>query len=360
MEPERNKHTEFASRLYEWHMMNQRDLPWKETGDPYRIWVSEIILQQTRVAQGLPYYLTFVERFPDVYSLANASEDELFSVWKGLGYYSRARNIHRAARIIVDQYNGAFPQSYDSIISLPGIGPYAAAAISSFAFGAPYPVIDGNVKRVVSRVFGIADPVDTTVGHHEISERIDQIFDREDPAAFNQAIMDFGAMQCKPRQPLCEKCPFENLCEAHLRGIVDQLPVKANKLTRKKRNFHYFVITIGDHVVLRKRRGRDVWQGLYEPLLYESQENGSPLDPGRQRELLGQWLLLNNHGSFLGNTSSRQILSHQEIMVQFYRYHFSGSDAEVKTDAELVNPINLSNFAVPKVVDWYLSDFSIT
>lgn len=357
MEPDKTVKSDFATSLYDWHLSNARALPWKETDDPYKIWVSEIILQQTRVEQGLPYYLSFIDRFPSVKDLASASEDELLAVWKGLGYYSRARNMHRAARIILDNHEGNFPNEYSSIITLPGVGPYAAAAISSFAFGGPYPVIDGNVKRVISRIFGIADPIDTAVGYRQVSDRLGKVFDQEDPARFNQAIMDFGAMHCKPRNPLCHSCPFGEKCDAHLRGIVDQLPVKEKKLTRTKRNFHYFVITIGDKLVLRKRTEKDVWRGLYEPLLFESAGEAEPLDLKKQRELLGDWLVLRHNGSYLGNSSNRQVLSHQEIHVQFYRYHFSEEDTEVKTVAELVNPINLSNFAVPKVVDWYLTTF---
>lgn len=347
----------FAEKLYEWHETIERGLPWKETRDPYLIWVSEIILQQTRVEQGMPYYHRFIERFPNVSALANADEDDLLAVWKGLGYYSRARNMHKAARVIKKEL-GSFPSSYDSILALPGVGPYTAAAISSFAFDEPYPVIDGNVKRVITRYFGIQEPIDTSSGEKLVKQKLELVFDRKDPSKFNQAIMDFGALKCKPKNPICQDCPMVKECKAYIDEMTDRIPFKVKKLKKSKRFFHYFIVTIGDRVVLRKRTAKDIWRGLYEPLLME-ERSGAVMEKSRQEELLNGWILfkgLRNGGETI---NKKQLLSHQEIHATFYPYHFEEGSVEVKVPVELVNLKNLSNFAVPKVVDWYLTDFSI-
>jgi len=349
----------FAKRLYAWHREHPRPMPWKETRDPYRIWVSEVILQQTRVEQGWPYYLAFTEHFPTVYALADATEDELMAVWKGLGYYSRARNMHRAAKMIVSRFEGQFPSDHDTILSLPGIGAYTAAAISSFAFDGPYPVIDGNVKRVIARYAGIMQPIDSRDGAESIAQTIHKLFDPGAAAVFNQAIMDFGATQCTPRKPDCSECPLASTCKAFQMQQVDLIPIKEKKLKRKRRYFHYFVVTIDGKLVLRKREEKDVWQGLYEPLLYEEETDGI-ISGDRQLEFLEQHVRLIEASPAVSISSRRQLLSHQEIFARFYFFPLSGDQVALKKEAELVNPQNLSNFALPKVVDWYLSEFSIT
>ena len=219
----------FSGVLIHWYSENKRQLPWRETTDPYRIWISEIILQQTRVVQGLEYFNRFMERFPDVKALAEANEDEVMKYWQGLGYYSRARNLHAAAREIMARFGGKFPETYKEVLSLKGIGEYTAAAICSFAWRQPYAVVDGNVYRVLGRVFGVDTPIDSTAGKKEFAELAQAMLDPERPDLYNQAIMDFGAVQCTPKAPDCMYCPLRERCVAYVSGKVDELPVKAGK-----------------------------------------------------------------------------------------------------------------------------------
>lgn len=260
--------TEFASRIESWYATNGRDLPWRNTRDPYEIWISEIILQQTQVAQGYDYYQRFIERFPTVEALAFASRDEVMQQWEGLGYYSRARNLHAAAQRIVEM--GAFPDTYEGVRSLKGVGDYTAAAISSFAYGLPHAVVDGNVYRVLSRYFGISTPIDSSAGKREFSTLAQELLDKKNPALYNQAIMDFGALQCVPRNPSCADCPFSDSCVALKENTVAGLPVKSKKTTVKERFFHYIIILEESGLYIHRRSGGDIWKGLYEPLLIEN------------------------------------------------------------------------------------------
>lgn len=348
-----------TQKLYSWHEENPRDLPWKMDPDPYRIWVSEVILQQTRVAQGIPYYLRFIESFPGIKELSLAKEDTLMAVWKGLGYYSRARNMQMAARIILRDHGGKFPTDYDQIICLPGIGPYTAAAISSFSFGQPYPVIDGNVKRVIARLAGIEVSVDTKPGRQQLEEYLWGLFDRQSPARFNQAIMDFGALQCTPQNPECDRCPLSDHCRANREGTVTEIPLKKKRTERRKRNFHYFVITSGDKLALRKRQEKDIWQGLYEPLLVEIPHTEGPMNNQTQKEYIESWIGGHQVQDILPVITGKQLLSHQEIRAYFYHVRLKDEITGLKTTIELVNRQNLSNFALPKVVDWYLQENGI-
>ena len=255
-----------------WHAEIDRDLPWKETQDPYKIWLSEIILQQTRVSQGRSYYLKFIERFPCVEDLALATEDEVLSLWKGLGYYSRARNLHTTAKVIVEEYRGVFPKEYQDIIALKGIGKYTAAAIASFAYNQPFAVVDGNVYRVLSRVFGMIDPVDTAQGKNKIHAISDKCIDRINPAEYNQAIMDFGALQCKPGIPDCTKCPMNQVCWVFNNSSPDKYPVKNRKVNVTKRYFNFLLFQKDKSVYLEKRKDKDIWEGLYQLPLIESRQ----------------------------------------------------------------------------------------
>jgi len=261
----------FARKLIEWYKIHQRILPWRGINDPYRIWISEIILQQTRVVQGLDYYNRFIERFPDVHSLAIAGEQEVLKYWQGLGYYSRARNLHAAARHIESSFGGKFPQDYKTILSLNGIGEYTAAAIASIAFGAPYPVVDGNVFRFLSRLFAIDEPVDTAKGKKLFTELANRMMDKSQAGLFNQAIMEFGALQCIPASPDCSACPFEAQCMAYSSGRVNDFPVKRNKTKVKTIYLYYFHIHSGNHIYIRKRKEKGIWQNLYEFPLIESE-----------------------------------------------------------------------------------------
>ena len=260
-----------ARKLIDMYRIQQRDLPWRNTNDPYRIWISEIILQQTRVAQGLNYYNRFIERFPDVHSLAAADEREVLKYWQGLGYYSRARNLHASACMIEKNHEGVFPSDYKTILSLRGIGEYTAAAIASIAFGAPYPVVDGNVFRFLSRLFAIKEPIDTSKGKKMFKEFANRIMDKSQPGLFNQAIMEFGALQCIPVTPDCSVCPFENQCLAYSSGKVNDFPVKQNKTKVKTLYLYYFHIHSGNHIYLKNRKEKGIWQNLYEFPMIESE-----------------------------------------------------------------------------------------
>ncbi len=240
-------------------------MPWRQTTDPYHIWLSEIILQQTRVAQGLPYYLKFTEAFPTVKDLANASEEEVLKLWQGLGYYSRGRNLHAAAKYIIEECNGIFPNTYKKLLDLKGVGDYTASAIASISFNEPTAVVDGNVYRVLSRIFGIETPINSTSGIKEFKKLAQELIDSKQPADFNQAIMEFGAIQCKPQNPYCLHCIFNDSCIALQKNMINKLPVKLKKTKIKNRHLHYLVFRSEDQkTLLHRRTGKGIWQGLYE------------------------------------------------------------------------------------------------
>lgn len=259
----------FSNKLIAWYLENKREMPWRQTTDPYRIWLSEIILQQTRVAQGLPYYLKFTETFPTVKDLANASEEEVLKLWQGLGYYSRGRNLHAAAKYITEECNGVFPSTYKELLKLKGVGDYTASAIASISFNEPTAVVDGNVYRVLSRVFGIETPINSTQGIKEFKQLAQELIDSKQPANFNQAIMEFGALHCKPKNPYCLHCIYNDSCVALQKNSIDKLPVKLKKTKIKNRHLHYLVFRSSDHkTIIQRRTGKGIWQGLYQfPLL---------------------------------------------------------------------------------------------
>jgi len=259
-----------SSTLIQWYQTHKRDLPWRDIADPYKIWISEIILQQTRVNQGLDYYHRFIERFPDVNSLAAATEDEVLKYWQGLGYYSRARNLHKAAHQIINKHKGVFPNTYEEVIQLAGIGDYTAAAICSFAYNLPFAVVDGNVFRVLSRLFGIDTPIDSTAGKKVFKQLAQEILDTVQPGLHNQAMMEFGALQCVPVSPACNVCPFADRCIAFSKNQVSLLPVKRQKIQTKERFFNYLFIKAGNHTWLQKRTKNDIWKNLYEFPLIEA------------------------------------------------------------------------------------------
>lgn len=265
-------YTNFRKTLLLWHQDIDRKMPWKATQDPYKIWLSEIILQQTRVAQGTKYYEKITKKYPTVAALSEASQDDVLSIWKGLGYYARARNMLAAAKQIQEDYSGVFPSTYEEILSLKGVGSYTAAAIASFAFDLPYAVLDGNVFRVLSRYWGITSPIDTGAGKKLFASFAEECLEVSQPAAYNQAIMDFGALICKPALPNCASCPFSDSCRAFDQGIIDLLPIKSKKIKVKNRYFHYLFILKENKVYLRKRNQKDIWQGLFEPPLIEAEK----------------------------------------------------------------------------------------
>ena len=338
--------------LNEWYLINKRTLPWRETKDPYKIWISEIILQQTRVNQGLDYYNRFIERFPDVKSLAEAGEDEVLKYWQGLGYYSRARNLHKAAKQIMNKYNGAFPTVYHEVLSLSGVGEYTAAAVCSLAYHQPYAVVDGNVYRVLSRLTGSSTPIDTSVGKKEFSALAKQLLNIAHPDTHNQAMMDFGALQCTPANPDCEICVLQDFCEAYKLNIVGQLPVKQGKTNVKNRYFNYFFIKNDDYTYLKKRTGKDIWQNLYEfPLIETDKEmNFQELTETESfRQLFGETELTVQKISH----PVKHILSHRIINAVFYKINISHENETIK-DFEKLLLSELNQFPVSRLTELYL------
>ena len=311
-----------TKKIISWYHRNKRDLPWRNTNDPYKIWVSEIILQQTRIDQGMGYYFRFLEHFSTLSELAAASEEEVLKTWQGLGYYTRARNMHATANEIMEKYQGNFPQDYESILNLKGIGKYTAAAIASLAFGMPYAVIDGNVLRFLSRFFGIEESVDRSKGMNIIKQLAGQWMDRKNPGTYNQALMEFGALQCVPRNPDCGVCPLKQNCTAYLRGITDLIPVRSKSLNIRQRYFNYLVILKNEKnktgkIWLRKRTGNDVWKNLYDFPLIESKEAISE----KKLESSPEWEKLfhgQNPGIVKVTGPFKHVLSHQVINATFY------------------------------------------
>ena len=262
---------EFSKNLIRWYLTHRRNLPWRQTTDPYHIWLSEIMLQQTRVAQGLPYYLKFVAHYPTVHHLAKAAEDEVLKLWQGLGYYSRARNLHATAKTVSQQLDGIFPNTYADLVKLKGVGDYTASAIASMAFHRPTAVVDGNVYRVLARVFGIATPINTTGGQKEFKALAQKLLDPRRPGLHNQALMEFGARQCTPKKPDCDSCPLNHRCLAFRGGRVEQLPVKLKSKPPRVRHFNYLVLlSDNDRTLLQQRSKNDIWEKLYEFPLIET------------------------------------------------------------------------------------------
>ena len=307
-----------TQKLINWYAVNHRNLPWRDIYDPYRIWISEIILQQTRVVQGLEYYNRFVRRFPDVRSLAEAPEQEVLKYWQGLGYYSRARNLHAAAQSIMDEYNGEFPHRYADVLRLKGIGEYTAAAIVSFAWNQPYPVVDGNVFRFLSRLFAIDEPTDTPKGKKYFVELAAELMDKSQAGTFNQAMMEFGALQCIPSSPDCAVCPFQDECLAYSRRTIARYPVKQGKTQTKDLYLYYFHIHDAEHLYIKQRQGKGIWQNLFEFPLIESEKTLS-FDEISQAFFLKKWLpddLVCDFRLIIENR--KHVLSHRILCVNFY------------------------------------------
>ncbi|SOD19896.1 A/G-specific adenine glycosylase [Pedobacter xixiisoli] len=305
----------FQSEIVKWYLSNKRDLPWRDTTDPYVIWLSEIILQQTRVEQGKPYFLKFLENFPNVSAFASASEEQVLKLWQGLGYYSRGRNMLYTARYVVANYGGQFPTSYEQLIKLKGVGSYTAAAISSFSSNEQQAVVDGNVYRVLSRYFGIEEPINSNLGQKMFSELAKELIIDQEPAIYNQAIMEFGALQCKPKSPVCSECPVQLGCYAFKHKKIDQLPVKLKKVKVRKRWFNYFVGITGDEILTKQRMPGDVWQHLYDFPLIETEEEVSMTS----NEFLTQVEKLFGKDLELKVLEGKKhILTHQIIYVQFF------------------------------------------
>jgi A/G-specific adenine glycosylase len=343
----------FSKVLLKWHeKQNHRKMPWKGEKDPYRIWISEIILQQTRVDQGRAYYERFLEAFPTVHDLAKAPEQKVFKLWEGLGYYNRCRNLIETAKKIDGEYNGKFPGTYDEILALKGIGPYTAAAIASFAFNLPHAVVDGNVTRVLSRYFGDFTPVDSTAGKKFFTTLAGQLLDKGKASLYNQAIMDFGATICLPRNPLCETCIQKENCRALAHGWINQLPVKTKSIQKRQRWFNYFVVEApGNMTYIRQRDKKDIWEGLFEFVLLETDHAIEPQRLDHIRQLFGKQSLTVKHISIV----YRQELSHQTIQGQFVTLSLQRPAAVLK-DYLLVPRKQLADYAFPKLINAWLRD----
>jgi A/G-specific adenine glycosylase len=344
----------FQDLLREWHLQPERPLPWVSEKNPYKIWISEIILQQTRVLQGLPYYTKFLASFPNVFVLASATEAEVFKCWEGLGYYSRARNLHWSAKYIVNELHGVFPEQYDEIIKLKGVGPYAAAAIASFAFSLPYAVLDGNVHRVISRIFSISADITTPKGRKTIQEIANQLLDKENPAKFNQAIMDFGATICLPATPLCDQCVFADHCTSYLTDTQRDFPYKKPKKPLRIRYFHLFIVKAGKNIFLTHRKEKDIWRGLYTLPFIETRDEKwkFPLE-GIQ---IGGLSIGENQIQML-DYQDQQLLTHQRIYLYYHLVSLATVKEKISGDnIEMVPLAKIKEFAFPKFLLRFIAE----
>jgi A/G-specific adenine glycosylase len=307
---------DFSKMLIKWYLGHKRDLPWRKTVNPYLIWLSEIMLQQTRVAQGLPYYLSFTNAFPTVFDLANANQEQVLKLWQGLGYYSRARNLHETAQIVAFEMNGIFPNNYKDLLNLKGIGDYTAAAIASFSYNEVVPVVDGNVFRVLSRYFDVENDISLNSTKKIFANLALELIPKNNPAIFNQAIMEFGALQCIPKNPNCNICPFNESCAALQKNKIDQLPVKSKKIKVTNRYFNYIIYNDKNNkTLIQKRTLKDIWQNLYEFPLIETQNLVSP-----------DFVTENLNDNFsiiaiykLNNKEIVHKLTHQKLHINFWR-----------------------------------------
>ncbi len=331
--------TDFLLQTLNWYRRNKRDLPWRDTKNAYFIWLSEIILQQTRVEQGLSYFYKFTSEFPTVQDLANADEEEVLKLWQGLGYYSRARNLHATAKIISTKYKGKFPNTLKEIEELKGIGPYTAAAIASFAFDLPHAVVDGNVYRILSRYFGIETPIDSTTGKKEFFELANLLIPKENAAEFNKAIMEFGSQYCKPSKPDCLNCVHFANCASGKTGKHAELPIKLKKTKVRDRYFHYLHIRTENRICLTKRGPKDIWENLHELPLIETDSNQIPTN-----ELFADFEL---------NYSCKHLLSHQRIHAFFYHTKQNKKYISLFNSVELTQ---LETLAIPRLIDKYFEE----
>lgn len=329
-----------------WYRQNARILPWRSTKNPYFIWLSEIILQQTRVNQGLEYYLKFINAFPTVNDLADADEQIVLRLWQGLGYYSRARNLHAAAKMIASEMNGNFPTKYEDIRKLKGIGDYTAAAIASFAFDLAQPVVDGNVYRVISRVFDISTPIDTTEGKKLFAEMAKELLGDNPPAIHNQAIMEFGALQCVPSNPDCDRCPLQDQCLSYRNNTIKERPVKAKKTAVRKRFFHFVEFEEKGNTIIDKRTEKDIWQHLFQfPLIELSSETPIKTVQKQLEKSFGVRMQL-------ASEEIKHVLSHQHLHTYFWKSTEFPSVMEERW--KVIKRVELGDYPLPRVIDRYL------
>ena len=344
----------FSNALIEWYHPNKRDLPWRDTRNPYYIWISEIILQQTRVSQGLGYYLRFIEAFPTIELLAQAPLERVLKVWQGLGYYTRARNIHQTAKVVVAEYGGVLPNSYAGLIKLRGIGDYTAAAIAAFAFDEPVAAIDGNVYRIYARIFGIFAPIDKGEGKRMLRKIAADELDVDRPAVFNQAIMDLGGQVCLPKNPHCDSCPVSAMCYAYRNNDVDNLPVKSTKVKVRDRFFYYLLIRHGNNTYIRQRSDKDIWHSLFEfPLI----ERASALSP-EEVLLTSEWIDICGNGraevTYISE-EQKHLLSHQRLFSRFFVVEVDRPSYLLQRDYAKVSIDEVALHSTPRLIERFLA-----
>ena len=341
--------------LINWYGLNQRDLPWRHSPTPYQVWLSEVILQQTRVNQGMDYYLRFVDRWPTVADLAQASEEEVLKMWQGLGYYSRARNLRLCAKQVVENHNGQFPADYEQLKLLKGVGDYTAAAIASIAFNKPHAVVDGNVYRVLSRLFDIDTPININEGEHLFANLADNLLNRERPGLHNQALMEFGALHCTPKNPNCLLCPLQAHCLALAHQTVMQRPVKLAKVKVTTRYFNYLVIRFEDSIYLHKRSGNDIWRNLYD---FPCVESETPLSVDEVIATAQFKELIENKPFTIVKVSPvfTHKLTHRTLLAQFIELKLEKKLLQIETkDLFLMPETDLGSFPIPRLIDLYLT-----
>lgn len=350
------KMTGFTSSIIDWYKFNKRDLPWRQSANPYNIWISEIILQQTQVKQGLEYYNRFIRLFPNVVSLASVSQQEVLLAWQGLGYYSRARNLHAAAHQIVDQYNGEMPGTYSELIKLPGIGSYTAAAIASIAFGEPHAVVDGNVYRLLSRCFSVELPIDTGEGKRFFTNLANELLDSTNPGDFNQAMMELGALVCTPANPDCALCPLRTMCNSYRTGNPLDFPVKSRRTLKGDRYFYYFAHERDGQLAIIRRENGDIWHGLWELLLIES---GKRLSDSQLIKQISE--AMNVSPVTMSHVASmRHLLTHQNIFASLYKLKMPANFKLITfNDKNVVytGRENLSGYPLPKLIEKLLEQY---
>jgi A/G-specific adenine glycosylase len=337
---------DFNNQLVQWYHQNKRDLPWRNTTDAYVIWLSEIILQQTRVEQGLPYFNRFVEKYPDVTRFAAADEDDILKLWQGLGYYSRGRNMLKTARRVNEHYNGKFPEAYEQLIKLKGIGEYTAAAIASFSANEAKAVVDGNVYRVLARYFGINEPINSPKGKKMFQSVANDLLNKQSPGLHNQAMMEFGATLCKPKNPACGICPVREGCYAFLHNAINSLPVKLNKVKVRERYFNYFLVADDHHILVNKRDEKDIWANMYDLPLIETPALLNPaelLELPEVKEFFGSDIIILDITPL-----KKHVLTHQRLYVRLIK--LQSQPIKLKGQWHYTPVENLKKLAIPKII----------
>lgn len=351
----------FHNKLIDWYLVNARDLPWRKTQDPYPIWLSEIMLQQTRISQGLPYFFKFIEEFPTVFHLANASEDQVLKLWQGLGYYSRARNLHSTAKHVAYNLSGIFPSTYKELKTLKGVGDYTASAIASFCYREPVAVVDGNVYRVLSRFFGIDTPINSTEGIKEFKALAQKLLDKKQPHIYNQAIMEFGALQCSPKSPDCSSCPLQTNCVAFQQDLIPSLPRKLKKTKVQEIFYNYLVIVDSrENVLIEKRTGNGIWKNLYQFPLIESPKDCNlhkdliSFDENKiPQEILEKALLYNEE-------PIKHVLSHRKLWVKFWVINIENLNFIENLSKSFIMTNQIDTFAVPVVIEKFIDTYGFS